>query len=293
MTTVADILRAAAAARAYTTAVQNSQKAQVAARAVQGVQTATKAIKNAPVYKAPAPAPAPAKKATPSYSAPAPARSGRSSGGGGDYTGGSSGGFSGGFGGGGDAPPAPVMQDITIADPLASEPYKRAKAEMQRARSDFDAQQALARGQYDTTFDNAQRQLGWRSAVPRTGMRALQLGAGNDEAGFDPNAQGSAYGDAYQANQGDFAGRGLFNSGLYAQALSNMNSQFNDRRNSALTDQKSWRDTQDLNKRSFYGQQDAADAAAQEDAISTIMAQLGVSRDQVTPGRQNVIQRAA
>jgi len=222
--------------------------------------------------------------------------SGGSSGGGGgeSYSGGSAGGgdFSGGVSAASFEPAAPVMQDVTIPDPLASEPYKRAKAEMLRARGDFDAQQQLARGQYDATFDDAQRQMGWRSAVPRTGLRALQAGAGNDEAGFDPGAQGTAYGDAYGANQGDFAGRGLFNSGLYLQALSNMNGQFNDRRNSSLRDQKDWRDTQSLNQRNFYGQQEAADAAAQEDAIGSIMAQLGVGRDQVIPGRQNVIQRA-
>jgi hypothetical protein len=162
---------------------------------------------------------------------------------------------------------------------------------MLRARGDFDAQQALARSQYDATFDDAQRQLGWRNAVPRTGLAKLQLGEGNDGPGFDPNAQGTSYGDAYQANAGDFAGRGLFNSGLYAQAVSNVNNQFTDRRNTALRDQKDWRDTQELNKKNFYGQQDSADLASQEDAIGQIMAQLGIGRDQITPGRQNVIYR--
>lgn len=50
-------------------------------------------------------------------------------------------------------------------------------------------------------------------------------------------------------------------------------------------------DTQDLNKQNFYGQQDSADLAAREDAINSIISQYGVSRDQVTPGRQNTIQR--
>ena len=184
-----------------------------------------------------------------------------------------------------------MQQEVTIPDPLQQESYKRAKAEMLRARGDFDAQQTLARSQYDTSFEDAQRQLGWRNAIPRVGLRKQQLGEGNDEAGFDPNAQGSAYGDAYQANAGDFAGRGLFNSGLYAQAVNNVNNNFADRRNSALRDQRDWRDTQALNQRNFYGQQESADLAAQEDAIGQIMAQLGVSRDQVTPGRQNVIMR--
>jgi hypothetical protein len=225
-----------------------------------------------PTYRAPAKAAAPA---------PAPV-AGRSGGGfsgataaSGDFSGGGGAGFSGGF----EMAAEPVTQDITIPDPLQSEPYKRAKAEMMRARGDFDSQQNLAKAQYGATFDDTQRQMGWRVKV------------GEGGPGFDPNAQGTAYGDSYSANQNDFAGRGMFNSGQYLQALSNMNGSFNDRRNSTLRDQKDWTDTQNLNQRNFYGQQDAADLASQEDAISAIMAQLGVGRDQVTPGRQNVIQR--
>ena len=222
------------------------------------------------------------------------------SGGGGSYSGsGGSATYSGGgdFGGGGGgasfAPPAPVMEDVTIPDPLENEVYKKQKAELARARADFDAQQGLARSQYNASFDDAQRQLGWRSAVPRVGLRAKMLGEGNDEAGFDPNAQGTAYGDSYAGNQGDFAGRGLFNSGLYAQSVSNLNQNFNDRRGTALRDQKAYMDTQDLNKKNFYGQQDAADLSAREDAINSLISQYGVSRDQVTPGRSNTIQRLA
>lgn len=213
------------------------------------------------------------------------------SGGSATYSGGGGGDFGGGGGGASFAPPAPVMEDITIPDPLENEVYKKQKSELARARADFDAQQGLARSQYNASFDDAQRQLGWRSAVPRVGLRAKALGAGNDEAGFDPNAQGTAYGDSYQGNQGDFAGRGLFNSGLYAQSVSNLNQNFNDRRGTALRDQKAYMDTQDLNKKNFYGQQDAADLSAREDAINSLISQYGVSRDQVTPGRSNTIQR--
>lgn len=209
---------------------------------------------------------------------------------GGGYSGGSGGGYSGGYAA---AVAEPVMQEITIPDPLQEATYQKQKAELGRARADFDAQWNLARSQYTASFDDAQRQLGWRPAVPRVGLRARQLGAGDDEAGFDPNAQGTAYGEAYRGNEGDFAGRGLYHSGLYAQALSNLNTGFNDRRNTALRDKKSYEDTQDLNKKNFYGQQDAADLAAREDAINSIIQQYGVSRDQVTPGRTNVIQRLA
>lgn len=212
--------------------------------------------------------------------------------GGGNYSGGGGGG-GGDFGGASFAAPAPVMEDITIPDPLENPTYQKQKAELARARADFDAQQGLARSQYNASFDDAQRQLGWRSAVPRVGIQAQLRGAGNDEAGFDPRAQGTAYGDSYQGNEGDFAGRGLFNSGLFAQSVSNLNQNFNDRRGTALRDKKSYEDTQDLNKKNFYGQQDSADLAAREDAINSIIQQYGVSRDQVIPGRANSVQRAS
>jgi len=219
--------------------------------------------------------------------------SGGGNSGGGNYSGGMGSGGGGDFGGASFAAPAPVMEDITIPDPLENPTYQKQKAELARARADFDAQQGLARSQYNASFDDAQRQLGWRSAVPRVGIQAQLRGAGNDEAGFDPRAQGTAYGDSYQGNEGDFAGRGLFNSGLFAQSVSNLNQNFNDRRGTALRDKKSYEDTQDLNKKNFYGQQDSADLAAREDAINSIIQQYGVSRDQVIPGRANSVQRAS
>ena len=219
--------------------------------------------------------------------------SGGGNSGGGNYSGGMGSGGGGDFGGASFAAPAPVMEDITIPDPLENPTYQKQKAELARARADFDAQQGLARSQYNASFDDAQRQLGWRSAVPRVGIQAQLRGEGNDEAGFDPRAQGTAYGDSYQGNEGDFAGRGLFNSGLFAQSVSNLNQNFNDRRGTALRDKKSYEDTQDLNKKNFYGQQDSADLAAREDAINSIIQQYGVSRDQVIPGRANSVQRAS
>lgn len=293
MATIADILKAAAAAKALTATIRAQQAAPAPAppRAPAKV-----AAPRAPAKVAPAPVPAKAAP-KPVAASSAPRATGNTgntgssggfsgSSGSGSFSGGSGGDFSGGFGTL-DAPAPP--EEITIPDPLENETYKKQKGELARARADFDAQQLLARNQYGASFDDAQRQLGWRSAIPRVGIQAKLRGEGNDEAGFDPRAQGTAYGDAYQGNEGDFAGRGLFNSGLYGQAVSNMNQMFNDRRGTALRDKKSYEDTQDLNKRNFYGQQDAADMSAREDAINSIIQQYGVGRDQVIPGRQNVI----
>lgn len=293
---LADRLRQAAST------ARQAQSAQAASRAVSTAHTVGNTLRQQSSSGSSSKPRQTSKVSTPSTSSSGNSGGGYSgSSGGGSYSGsGGSATYSGG-GSGGDfgvstasfAPPAPVMEDITIPDPLENEVYKKQKAELARARADFDAQQGLARSQYNASFDDAQRQLGWRSAVPRVGLRAKMMGDGNDEAGFDPNAQGTAYGDSYAGNQGDFAGRGLFNSGLYAQSVSNLNQNFNDRRGTALRDQKAYMDTQDLNKKNFYGQQDAADLAAREDAINSLISQYGVSRDQVTPGRSNTIQRLA
>jgi len=228
--------------------------------------------------------------------------SGGGGGGGGSSSGGGtgssnySGSAGGSFAGGGSVPDpvpvGPVMEDITIPDPLADPTYQRQKAELARAKADFDAQQSLAKAQYDGTVNTNMRQMGWRDSVPKSGLRKMLTGNNDpDPAGWDPTATGTAYGQSFAGNEGDFAGRGLYNSGLYAQAQGDLNNDFNDRRQGVLTDQKNWGDTQDLNRRNFEGQQNSTDLAAQSDAVAAIAARLGVNIDQVSPGRQNVIQR--
>jgi hypothetical protein len=171
-------------------------------------------------------------------------------------------------------PPQPVMEDLTIPDPLADPTFQKQKAQLAAAKADFDASQGLARSQYDNTMGTSMRQLGWRDGV-----------------GFDPNARGTAYGTAFEGNQGDFSGRGLLHSGSYAQANADLGQDFNDRRSGMLNQQKDFRDTQDLTSRNFQGQQKSVEEEALSNAIQAIVAKYSVNNDQVTPGRQNVIQR--
>jgi len=237
----------------------------------------------------PSRASAPAKPAPPKTSRPAPAKTSvpsaprvsapaRVSSGGGGPVG------TGDFGGGAPqvsfappapiAPPAPVMEDITIPDPLADPTFQKQRAQLAAAKADFDASQGLARSQYDNTLGTSMRQLGWKDGV-----------------GFDPKARGTAYGTAYEGNEGDFAGRGLLHSGSYAEANADLGQDFNDRRTGMLTQQKDFRDTQDLTARNFVGQQKSVEEEALSNAIQAIAAKYSVNNDQITAGRQNVIQR--
>lgn len=172
------------------------------------------------------------------------------------------------------APPPPVMEDVTIPDPLADPTFQKQKAQLAAAKADMDATQGLARSQYDNTMGTSMRQLGWRDGV-----------------GFDPKARGTAYGTAYEGNEGDFTGRGLGYSSAYAQANADLGQDFNDRRSGMLNQQKDFRDTQDLTMRNFVGQQKSVEEEALSNAIQAIVAKYSVNNDQVTPGRQNVIQR--
>jgi len=175
--------------------------------------------------------------------------------------------------GGISAPVAPPLEQITVPDPLADPDYQRVKAELMRTLAGFEARDKLARGQYQGTVDTNMRQMGWRNG------------------GFDPQARGTAYGSAFENNIGDFAGRGMVRSGLFAQSLSDLNNDFTDRRSGILTSQKDWTDTQDLSKQNFMDEQRVADESAISDAIAAIAAKYAVNTGDVVRGRTNTVTR--
>lgn len=173
-------------------------------------------------------------------------------------------------------PPEPVMETITIPDPLADPNYQRVKAQLQRNLAGFNSRDQLARQQYQGTVDDSMRSMGWR---------------GGENGAFDKDARGTAYGTAYENNEGDFSGRGMFYSGELAQSIADMNNDFNDRRGSILRNQRDWTATQDLGRRNFLDDQAAADEEAISDAIAAIAARYSVNTNQVTRGRENQITR--
>jgi hypothetical protein len=169
------------------------------------------------------------------------------------------------------------MQDITVPDATEDTDYKRTVSDLARAMADFSAQQGLSRKQYDFGFGEAKRRMGW------------------DETGkkFDRSMPG-AYGDAIYANENDFAGRGLTWSGLFGKATGDINQEFADRGKSLDVARQDNVDTQNLAKNTFTSNQDATKEVAKQNAISKIMAQLGVSASDVPVGTgSRVIQRQA
>lgn len=206
---------------------------------------------------------------------------GGSSGGGGGWSGGggSSGGGSGGGGGGVSAaafvaPPAPVMEDIVIPDAKADDTYKRTVADLARAMADFKAQQGLQRSQYDTSYNDAWKRMGWNDTNKR----------------FDRSLRG-AYQDSVNANEGDFAGRGLIHSGLYGKSASDLDLDFSDRKTNLDTARNDNVATQNQALSAFQGQQAATDQAALTDAVAKIAAKYGLGNAEVPIGTTKTIQR--
>lgn len=169
-------------------------------------------------------------------------------------------------------PPAPVMETVTIPDPLADADYKEQNAELARLMSDYSANQNLAKDQYEGSYLDGLRNLGW----------------GAD--GFNKNGR-QAYGKAYQANENDFAGRGMYHSGVYADEVGNLNSEFNDRKTSLDSSKRNFLDTQENSLETFRSGQVAARKRAEREAIARIVAELGIDPNQVSPGKTGSFRR--
>lgn len=287
MASVQDIIRAAKAAntvfRSATAAKQ--QTASKVANRVQNVGKAANYVSRAVSASKPKPAP--------TYSSSRGSSSSRSSSsggtaGGGSYSGAGGGGGGGGFGGGASIAEfaAPVQTAIDIPDPMADSVYQKQTGELARAMADFRAQQDLAKSQYDTQYGMGLRRLGWdQQEGNQSGFGAAKLGKGG---GWSRELPG-AYGTAYNSNENDYAGRGMFNSGVYAKSVSSLNDDFTDRKNTMDVARSDWQSTQDMNRKNLESSQETTRQSALTDAISRIAAQYGVNLSDVTPGKSNQV----
>lgn len=171
------------------------------------------------------------------------------------------------------APPPIPTETITIPDAKSDETYKLAVAGLARAKGDFDAQQGLARSQYDRQFGDVKSRMGY---LPGAGA--------NGAEGWSEQPIQGAYGQSIDANRNDFAGRGLGRSSMYADALGGISRDFTDRLNTVQKAQVDDVNTQGIAKQAFTGTQDAMSQAALQDAVAKIAAKLNISLGQVPTG---------
>lgn len=242
------------------------------------------------------PAKAPARRSAPSSGGRAVTTGGSGGGysgggGGGGYSGGGGGGYSGGgesFDGGGLESFAVENPGIEVPDPMADATYQRQTSELARAMADFKAQQNLAKAQYETQYGMGLRRLGWDQFAGRaTGFGNAKTPEGG---GWSRELPG-AYAQSYDANEGDFAGRGMYNSGLYTRAVSDLNEDFTDRKNTMDVARTDWNATQALNLKNTESSQETIRQSALTDAVARIAAQYGVNLSDVTPGKANRVVR--
>jgi hypothetical protein len=201
-----------------------------------------------------------------------PSGGGGSSGGGGwvdpgyGTPGSGGGGGEGGGGGGIDvaqmAAPAPVWEDIVIPDAKSDTDYQRTVTDLAKALSDFQAQQTLARNQYDTGWNDQKHRLGWNETTNA----------------FDPSY--GAYGDATSSNLNDFAGRGALKSSAFGEALANINRDFADRKTGLDTDRTNNVNTAAQALSAYQGQQASTTNLALQDAINRIASKYAVTLEQ-------------
>lgn len=141
-----------------------------------------------------------------------------------------------------------------------------AQAALQKALKGYQDQTAQQEASYDADY--------------KTGLHSL----GYQGSGWDPNkgyAKGTwaandpttSYGNSYNNQLNDFAGRDMLNSTFYSDALNNMNRKFSDQLNSMATARTNARTT----AQQTLGQESSENDLAQQQARAEAIARLAAT----------------
>jgi hypothetical protein len=162
------------------------------------------------------------------------------------------GGGGGGVGGGGQSQDQYLAQDAEFLDE---------KSAAQQEYDNLVAQLAQQGTEYNTNNQNTLRNLGWQG----------------DEGGWNQQDKLTGYGNAYQNQLNDFAGRGMLDSSLYGEAQNDLNRGFEQQRTDLGTALQQFMNQQTLQKTSATQGRDRAVADAQRQAIARYAAQYGLT----------------
>lgn len=211
-----------------------------------------------------APTPRPVPPAAP---APAP-WSGGGGGGGGMSIGPVSSRPVGGGGGGGLVAPTPPplsTPPVLHIDPNAykGDPGYIAQANaLHAALQNYESDYTNKVGQYNTQYAQAIKNLGWNPGV---------AGAQGQWALKDTN---TAAGRSYQAQNNDYAARGLLQSSLYAQAVDNLMRSLNDQNTNLQNNKQSYLSGLSTDKAQYEANNNYQLTQAANDAMNRIMSGL-------------------
>lgn len=169
---------------------------------------------------------------------------------------------------------APLKPPNAKSDPV----YKQTVAGLARSLADFKAQQQLANQQYDTSYNQSLKTMGWNPNKP-TGR--IDPKTKKPIKGAFDRAQGGLtapndYRDAMYTNENDFAGRGGIYSGAYATSVGNIGQEFGLRKTLADTARGQAAQTRASALSSFKTQQQSVQDLALMDALSRIASKYGI-----------------
>lgn len=159
------------------------------------------------------------------------------------------------------APIPPV--DPTTPDAKSDPTYQLQATQLARQLADFRAQQNLANDQYTGQYNQTTRRLGYN---------------GNAWDRSIPNGQ---YGQAMDANEGDFAGRNMVHSGQFANAENNVQQGFNTQLNDVNRARTDFQNTAALSAQNMASSQELARQQALASAVAGIAARYGININQV------------
>ena len=223
-----------------------------------------------PRYTPPARKAAPARAARPAspapvasqrYSAPAPTYSDSFSGGGG--------------GGGGEQIAAPAAPPPPF-NAQSDSGYTTQVAALIRALSDYEAENTADLTKYNTDFNEANVNLGWRGAA--NGAKDDLDTAWMDESkgSWDTTDQTKASGRAYQSQLNDFASRGTLQSTLYSTALDDLMRSFNQQRTGLVDAKTNFESDRARQLTSKRNEKDTSEKMAYQEALGRYNAKYGV-----------------
>lgn len=158
--------------------------------------------------------------------------------------------------------PIPAV-DPTVPDAKADPTYQLQATQLARQLADFKAQQTLANDQYTGQYNQTTRRLGYNG---KSWDRSI------------PNGQ---YGQAMDANEGDFAGRNMAHSGQFANAENNVQQGFNTQLNDVNRARTDFQNTAALSAQNMASSQELARQQALASAVAGLAAKYGINIDQV------------
>lgn len=157
------------------------------------------------------------------------------------------------------APAPPKLSDEDWLKQGGDSIYAEQLAALKKAMEDYQAEQGVQRGRYNTDFEEGSRRLGWKD---RDGFEGAE-----DPGQWDFEDTNFAAGRGFKSQRDDFAARGLLQSSDYGDARTMLERNLNDQRASMLTDRSRFTDDLAAQLAAFQAENTNAQGSARQEAL--------------------------